>query len=222
MGRLEDFAATAAHDLNEPLRMIKSYLDLLQRREGASLTPAGQEYLGYALGAAQRMRALVDGLLAHAVAGRPVGGEPRHVRELLQEALLDLKVAIAETEAEISLGKFPAALRLGEVEGRLVLSNLLGNALKYCGKARPRVSVTARTRERDFLLEVADNGIGIPPELSETIFEPFTRGDHPDAPRGTGLGLATCRKLVEGWGGRIWCEARPQGGTRFLLTVPRK
>jgi PAS domain S-box-containing protein len=220
LARMESFATMAAHDMSEPLRVIKGYLELLERREGASLSEAGTEYLGYAVNATKRMKALLDGLLTHAVSGRPVGGAPRPMHELLPEVLEDLAQAIREAQAEITIDRLPNQLLLGEVEGRLLLSNLIGNALKYRGQARPEISISAQPHGEGYLVEVTDNGIGVPRELAKAIFQPFVRGDHDRAYRGSGLGLATCDKLVKGWGGRIWCEERPEGGTRFFFTVP--
>ncbi len=221
LGRMKSFAAAAAHDLHEPLRMVSGYLSLLERREGSALTSDGKEYLGFALKAAERMRALIDGLLVYSVSGRPARGEFRQFAEVMEDVLADLHVAISECEATLHLDPSTQIVRIWNLEGRQLLSNLIGNSLKYRSERKPEVEIRAEVQTGVFLVSIEDNGRGVPEELRETIFEPFVRGDHEELSRGTGLGLATCARIVSGWKGRIWCEARQDGGSRFLFTIPQ-
>lgn len=215
--RWKAFSATAAHDLHEPLRMVTSYLKLLERREGAQLTDDGREYLQYAVDGAQRMKTLLDGLLSYSASGKP-GKEKRALSDILSDVLRDLKVAIADHQAELTYNDLPT-LYLETVSGHQLLLNLIANAIKYKSEAPPQITISVEQEGEETVLTVADNGPGVSKELLANIFEPFVRGEHPTA-RGTGLGLATCGKIVKQWKGRIWCEANPGGGSRFRLTLP--
>lgn len=219
LARLESFSSTAAHDLREPLRMVKSYLNLLRRREGEALSENGREYLDYSLNSANRMSALLEACLAYARSGRPADGEKTPIAQTLKDVIADLQVAIDETRATIEVSELPD-LRLHAVEAYQVLSNLLGNALKYRGERPPIIRITAEHGSYGTRVSVTDNGIGVPAEKRDTIFEPFVRGDHETAIRGAGLGLATVRRIVEGWGGTLGCEPIAEGGSRFWLIVP--
>ncbi len=221
LARVKSFAAAAAHDLHEPLRMVSGYLSLLDRREGEQLTENGREYLGFALSAAERMRALIDGLLVYSVSGRPSRGEYRGLDEVLEDVRADLQVALNECEGTLLLDASTRSVKIWNLEGRQLLSNLIANSLKYRSESRPEVQIRAEMLQDDFLVLVEDNGLGVSEDLRHTIFEPFVRGDHDELRRGTGLGLATCARIVTGWKGKIWCEARPTGGSRFLFTIPR-
>lgn len=221
LARVKSFAATAAHDLHEPLRMVSGYLSLLDRREGATLTANGREYLEFALGATERMRALIDGLLDYSVSGKPSRSRVRRLDEVLADVQCDLQMAIADRGAELLLDSSLEQVNVWDLEGRQLLTNLLGNALKYYHSERPlQVRLKAERCEHEYVVSVEDNGVGVPDSLHQAIFEPFVRGDHDDRRRGSGLGLATCSRIVSGWGGRIWCEPVSGGGTRFLFTIP--
>lgn len=219
LARTEAFASTAAHDLREPLRMVKSYLTLLQRRESEGLSRTGKEYLDSCLSSATRMSTLLEACLAYARSGKPDLGQKTFLAQIVRDVLADHRAAIDEAEATIEVGELPP-LQLPTAEAYQVLSNLLVNALKYRHSQRPlQIEIAAENREKETLVTVGDNGIGVPAEVAVEIFEPFKRGDH-DGIRGTGLGLATSRRIVKGWKGRLWCEPQSGGGTRFCFTVP--
>lgn len=219
LSRMESFTSTAAHDLREPLRIMKSYLTLLERRESQSLSEDGREYLQYSLGSAGRMSALLEACLAYARSGQPAKGDKALLEPILRDVLSDLQVAIQESGGEIRLSELPP-LELHAVEAYQLLSNLLGNALKYRSERPLEIHVEAYRGTRETKIVISDNGSGVSPDVSATIFEPFVRGDHDPGIRGAGLGLATSRRIVEGWGGSIGCEPRPEGGSRFWFTVP--
>jgi light-regulated signal transduction histidine kinase (bacteriophytochrome) len=217
--RLESFAATATHDLQEPLRMVTSYLSLLERREGARLTENGRSYLHSALDGAGRMKELVNGLFAYSTSGRRAPGPPAALSVVLSDVLRDLEVAIAEAGAEVRAGELEP-VTLGALEGRIVLSNLVSNALRYRGVQPPQIVISSRGEADGMVVTVADNGPGVAAETAQTMFEPFTRGQQDGHARSAGLGLATCSRIVKGWGGRIWWEPREGGGSLFRFTVP--
>ncbi len=219
--RMRGFTAVAAHDLQEPLRMVTSYLKLLERREGGQLSEDGKEYLHFAVDGAQRMKGLLDGLMSYAVSGQHGDGDgERPLDEVLAEVLSDLQVAISESQASLDYADL-SGHRIHGLRGRQLLSNLVGNALKYRGAAPPRVVVETHLEPDRTVVTVADNGLGIPPDTAEQMFQPFIRGMNTNTQKGAGLGLATCRRLVESWGGQIWCEPNPGGGTRLRFTLPR-
>lgn len=220
--RSKAFSAVAAHDLQEPLRMISSYLKLLERREGAQLSDDGREYLHFAVDGAQRMKALLDGLMSYAVSGNHGHGDAeRPIQEVLDEVLDDFRLSITEHRAEVRTEALTDTL-IGGLRGRQLLYNLLGNALKYRTAEPPRISVSARDEGGETVVTVADNGPGIPAETAAQMFEPFVRGQDPTLAKGAGLGLATCRNIVTGWGGRIWAEPNPNGGTQMRFTLPKQ
>ncbi len=217
---LQEFAYVASHDLQEPLRMVASYTRLLQRRYHGKLDSAADEFIGYAVDGAQRMKQLITDLLAYSrveTQGRPP--EPVDLGVALAEAQQNLRFAIDEAGAAIRVGPLPVLLADSTQIGQL-FQNLLGNAIKFRGERPPRVNVTAR-RERDrWLIAVEDNGIGVPPEFAERIFGAFQRLHTRDEYEGSGIGLAVCKKIVERHGGRIWVEPGTEGGARFCLTLP--
>jgi PAS domain S-box-containing protein len=219
---LEQFAYVASHDLREPLRMISSYLSLLERRYGGSLAGDGMEFLAFARDGAMRMDRLVLDLLEFSRIERK--GSPivaMDVEPSLRQALRHLEPAIAESGAEIRIADAPPRV-MGDPEQILRLfQNLIGNAVKYRALGRPpRITVSWRQDGAVWEFTVADNGIGIEPQFHERIFGIFQRLHTVDRYEGTGIGLAICRKIVERHSGRIWLDSVPGEGTSFHFTLP--
>jgi signal transduction histidine kinase len=218
---LEQFAYVASHDLQEPLRKVASFCQLLQQRYGGQLDERADQYIGFAVDGARRMQDLINDLLAFSRVGRV---ERPHVpvdcNALLERARADLATAIEESGAEVESGPLPT------VEGdasllRLVFQNLLGNAIKFRGEAAPRVRVDAERDDGQWRFSVGDNGIGIDPEYAERIFVIFQRLHPRSTYEGTGIGLAMCRKIVEYHGGRMWLDTSDgDSGSRFCFTLP--
>jgi PAS domain S-box-containing protein len=216
-GELAQLAAVAAHDLNEPLRIVDGFLRLLEGRAGDALDDEGRRFVSEALAGAGRMRELIDALLRYASVG---GGT-------IQRGRVDLGQVAGEAAAALEAGRAHrgTALDIGAlpiVDGdaallRQVLQNLLANAIRHADAADPRVEVSAHGRRTAWEIRVRDNGCGIPPALRSAAFDLFARGED----GGTGLGLAICRRAVERHGGRIWIEeAAPGADLRF--TIPRR
>ena len=219
---LEQFTYIASHDLQEPLRMVGSYTQLLQRRYGTQLDGDANEFLRYAQEGAARMRDLIDDLLAYSRLGTRTEAFQRvAVATVIQRVLANLRESIAEARAEVTVGPMP------EVDGdptqlAQLFQNLIANAIKFRGPEPPHVRVTAERRGADWQFAVADDGIGIPPEYQDRIFVIFQRLHSREEYPGTGIGLAVVRKVVERHGGRVWVESsgRPGDGTTFRFTLP--
>ena len=219
--RLEQFAYAASHDLQEPLRMVSSYLQLIERRYRDELDEDGREFLGFAVDGADRMRAMIDGLLRYSrveTAGKP----PSRVdlNEVIETVCNDLSVQIDERDAEITVGELPH-VRGDEHQLQQVFQNLLRNAIEYSGEEPPRVHVTADRHESEWTVSVEDEGIGIDPDEHERIFEVFQRLPSRKDRTGSGIGLALCERIVERHGGEIWVDSKPGEGATFSFTLPR-
>ncbi len=219
---LEQFAYAASHDLQEPLRMVASYLELLERRYRDELDDEAREFIDYAVDGARRMKGLINGLLAYSRVGRKEGAfGPVDLDGLLDEVLDDLAGRIRETGAEIEREPLPTAHGNSE-QLRQVLQNLVDNALTHAGGEPPRVEVSGEERDDGAVfVEVADHGPGIPREAHEKVFQLFHQLDPHGAGReGSGMGLALCRKIVERHGGRIAVDSEPGEGATFRFTLP--
>ena len=217
---LEQFAYVASHDLQEPLRMVTSYLQLLERRYKAKLDQDAEEFIAFAVDGASRMQTLIQDLLAYSRVGtQGAAFEPTDCGAVLDRALTNLEVAIAESGAEINRGPIPDVVADASQLTQL-LQNLVGNAIKFRGDSPPRIWVEAEQRDADWLFSVRDNGIGIDPHHTDRIFQVFQRlhgiGQYP----GTGIGLAVCKKIVERHGGTIWVDSQPDAGSTFFFTIP--
>ena len=217
---LQQFAYVASHDLQEPLRMVTSYVQLLAQRYQGQLDSEAQEFIGYAVEGAQRMKALIDDLLAYSrVNIRERLVVPTDSGAVLQQTLQNLHIQIAESGATVTADPLPT-VSTDRMQLGLLWQNLLSNALKFRGQEPPRVHVSARRQGNDWVFSVRDNGIGMEPRHTERIFQMFqrlhTRQEYP----GTGIGLAICKKIVERHGGRIWVESEPGQGTTFFFTLP--
>jgi light-regulated signal transduction histidine kinase (bacteriophytochrome) len=217
---LEQFAYVASHDLQEPLRKVASFCQLLQRRYAGQLDAKADEYIEHAVDGAKRMQALINDLLAFSRVGRTAQRrEPVSCAVLLAQAWANLAADVRRSQATIEVGELPVVL--GEASLlTAVFQNLISNALKFRTGEPPRVAVTAR-RDGDFwLFSFTDNGIGIEPEYAERIFVIFQRLHDKAAYPGTGIGLAMVRKIIEYHGGRIWLDTAGPAGTRFWFTLP--
>jgi signal transduction histidine kinase len=217
---LEQFAYVASHDLQEPLRKVASFSQLLQRRYAGKLDARADQYIEFAVDGAKRMQALINDLLAYSRVGRS-DREPALVSSdaALTQARANLAEQIEETGATIETGHLP--LVLAELPLLIaVFQNLLSNALKFSGGKPPRVVITVQRDEPFWLFSFSDNGIGIEPEYAERIFVIFQRLHERSAFAGTGIGLSVTRKIIEYFGGRIWLDTTFTGGTRFYFTLP--
>ncbi len=218
---LEQFAYVASHDLQEPLRKVASFCQLLQRRYIGQLDARADQYIEFAVDGAKRMQALIDDLLAFSRVGR-LERDPVLVScaSALSQARVNLTAEIRGTKAVIETTELPAV----RAEFSLLTSlfqNLIGNAIKFRSQQPPRVRVSATRQDETFwLLQVADNGIGVEPEYAERIFVIFQRLHSRSDYEGTGIGLAMCRKIVEHYGGRIWLDTTHEGGANFCFTLP--
>ena len=217
---LQQFACIASHDLNEPLRMITSYLQLLEERSKDKLDSQAREFIGFALDGAHRMQALITDLLAYSrVEAKGTAFEEIDCEQVFETALQNLRVAIDENKATVEHQRLPK-VRGDRVQLTQVFQNLVGNALKFHGAAAPRIHVGANRHNGEWIFSVRDNGIGINPKDFQRIFVIFQRLHARQEYSGTGMGLAICKRIVERHGGRIWVESGPQKGSTFFFTLP--
>jgi PAS domain S-box-containing protein len=217
---LEQFAYVASHDLQEPLRMVASYVQLLARRYKGKLDSEAEEFIGFAVDGSKRMQDLIQALLAYSrigTKGRQFA--PTDCEIVLQNALKNLQIAIEDSRARITHDPLPTvmgdAIQLGQL-----FQNLIGNAIKFRGEKLPSVHVTAERRDREWLFSFRDDGIGIDSQYAERIFVIFQRLHTKEEYPGTGIGLALCKKIVERHSGRIWVESEPHKGSIFRFTLP--
>lgn len=216
---LEQFAYVASHDLQEPLRAVASYTQLLARRYHDRLDGEAQRFIERTTGAVARMQALIRDLLAYSrVDTQGTAFGPTDCEAVLRDALDNLQAAIAEAGAAVTHDPLPR-LPADASQLRQLFQNLIGNAIKFRRDERPRVHVAARPDRDGWLFTVRDNGIGIEPEYAQRIFVIFQRLHSRRAYPGTGVGLAICKKIVERHGGRIWVES-DDGGTRVCFCLP--
>jgi PAS domain S-box-containing protein len=217
---LEQFASVASHDLQEPLRMVTGYLNILQRRYGGRLDADAQEFIRYAVEGAARMKGMIQEILSLSRVGtQAVHCLPSDGAEIVQRALENLGAAIKEGSAEIHVHPLPSIVADPGLLA-LVFQNLIGNAVKFRGPNPPRVVVSAQRQDQEWIFSVKDNGIGIKSEHINRIFGIFERlhvsGEYP----GAGVGLAIAKKIVERHGGRIWAESTPGQGSTFCFSLP--
>jgi PAS domain S-box-containing protein len=218
---LEQFAYIASHDLQEPLRMVSSYTQLLAQRYEGQLDDKARKYIHYAVDGAIRMQSLINDLLVYSRAGirvKPL--EPTDAHAVLGEAIRNLAATIAENQAIITNDDLPT-VRADDSQLAQVFQNLLANAIKFHGQDLPRVHVSVQDQGREWVFAVKDNGIGIEPQHAERVFVIFQRLHTKEEYPGTGIGLAVCRRIVERHGGKIWYESAPGKGTTFFFTVPK-
>lgn len=217
---LQQFAYIASHDLQEPLRMVTSYLQLLERRYRDELDDDAREFIGFAVEGAKRMQQQIMDLLAYSrVTSRGQPPTPVDASAALAEALTRLELKIAETGAEISIGPLPV-VRADPSQLAQVFQNLVGNALTFRSDEVPRIRVEAVEEGGAIRFSVSDNGIGIAPEYHDRIFQMFQRLHTRDRYPGSGIGLAIVQRIVERHGGRVWLESTEGEGSTFYFTIP--
>jgi signal transduction histidine kinase len=217
---LEQFAYVASHDLQEPLRKVASFCQLLQRRYIGQLDARADQYIEFAVDGAKRMQVLIDDLLAFSRVGR-VDREPALIScaSAVSAARVNLAAEIKKTGAVIETDELPVI----RAEFSLITSlfqNLIGNAIKFRSDQPPRILISVQRQDEFWLYSIADNGIGIDPEYADRIFVIFQRLHDRASYSGTGIGLAMCRKIVEYYGGRIWLETTASAGATFRFTLP--
>jgi two-component system, chemotaxis family, sensor kinase Cph1 len=218
--RLEHFAYAASHDLQEPLRMVSSYLQLIENRYGDELDDDGEEFLGYAIDGSERMEEMINRLLEYSrvdTQGKPL--EPVELDTVLAESLKDLELQITENDAAVESETLP------RVEGdakqlRQLFQNLISNGIDYSDDEQSQIDISAERNGEEWIISVRDNGIGIAPEDQDRIFEVFQRLHGREEQTGTGIGLALCQRIVERHGGEIWVDSELGEGTTFAFTLP--
>ena len=217
---LEQFAYVASHDLQEPLRMVAIYTQLLAERYQGQLDAEADKYIHYAVDGALRMQTLVQDLLTFSRVGR--GGinlKPVDTNAVLDTALKNLAASIQQSRAEVTYRELPSVFADRSLLMQL-LQNLIANAIKFHGAEPPAIEVTAEKQDKEWVFSVDDNGIGIAPEHADLVFVIFKRlHTHAEYP-GSGIGLAVCKKIVEQHGGRIWVESQLGQGSTFKFTLP--
>jgi PAS domain S-box-containing protein len=217
---LERFAYVASHDLQEPLRMVASYTQLLARRYKGKLDSDADEFIGYAVDGATRMQQLINALLDYSrVSTHAKPFEPTNCEEILNQAIANLQSSIKENGAAVTHDHLPTVM--ADITQMVQLfQNLVGNAVKFHGYEKPEVHVKAARNGTEWIFSVSDNGIGIDPQYFDRIFVIFhrlhSRGEYP----GTGIGLAICKKIIERHKGRIWVESQSGKGATFYFTIP--
>jgi signal transduction histidine kinase len=216
---LEQFAYVASHDLQEPLRMVTAYTQLLAERYRGKLDENADKFIGFASEGAQRMQVLIQDLLAFSRVGRKEASVDVACNEVVKETLLTLSSAIQESGAVVTQGELPT-LWADRTQIAQLFQNLIGNAIKFRGKESPAVSVQAEKVGQQWQFSVSDNGIGIEPQYAENVFVVFQRLHGRSEYAGNGIGLAICKKIVEGYGGKIWVESQGGPGSSFKFTMP--
>jgi light-regulated signal transduction histidine kinase (bacteriophytochrome) len=213
---LQQFSYAASHDLKEPLRSVSTYAQLLQRYYAGH--EHANEFTSFIVDGVNRMNTLIDSLLTYSRTGAPVRRTAVNLNSVVQWALLNLERSVRESGAQVVFSELPV-VSVDESQMVQLFQNLLSNALKYRSGEVPRIEVASQETEGAHTISVRDNGIGIEPAYQKQIFTAFKRLHGREVP-GTGLGLALCRKIVEGHGGRIWVESDGKRGSTFKFTLP--
>gem|GEM_PF-1148910 len=217
---LEQFAYVASHDLQEPLRMVASYIQLLQRRYKGNLGPEADEFINYAVDGVVRMKTLINDLLVFSrVNTQELKLEPTDTNEILETVKVNLRTAIEESGTVINAEKLPV-INANKLQLTQLFQNLVSNAIKFRGEKTPVIDISAKHESDEWLFSVSDNGIGIEKEFADRIFIIFQRLHNYTEYPGTGIGLAICKKIVEKLGGHIWVESDTGKGSTFNFTIP--
>ena len=215
---LEQFAYVASHDLQEPLRMVSAYGQLLERRYTERLDGDAREFLGFMTDGARRLQGMIDDLLALSRASRGPELAPASLDIALERAIGNLALVLDESGANLRREPLPQVMG-DENQLTRLFQNLLSNAVKFRSDAVPEIHITATDRGREWMVSVSDNGIGIDPKYSDRIFAAFQRLHGQSEYPGSGIGLTLCKRIVERHGGRIWVESAPGRGATFNFTL---
>jgi PAS domain S-box-containing protein len=217
---LEQFAYVASHDLQEPLRMVANYTQLLAQRYKGKLDADADEFIHYAVDGATRMRSLINDLLTYSRVGRKGKEfELTACEQVLDRALKDLQEVLTESGASVKRDPLPT-VRADDSQLVQLFQNLIGNAIKFRKQGPPRIHVSANPNGQEWIFLVRDNGIGFDPQYSDRIFRMFQRLHGRSEYPGSGMGLAICKKIVERHGGKIWVKSEPGKGSTFFFTLP--
>ncbi len=219
---LEQFAYVAAHDLKQPLTVAGGHINRLRRLSGDKPSPEAETSIGYALDAITRMEALITGLLTYARVGTNASDLERVDCNVIVEcAAANLQVEIEKSCAVVTHDRLPTLLA-DRIQVIQLFQNLIANGIKFRREEPPRVHISAEQKEREWVISVRDNGIGIDDNHSASIFKLFQRLHQNSKYPGNGIGLATCKKIVENHGGRIWVESSPGNGSTFRFSIPMR
>jgi light-regulated signal transduction histidine kinase (bacteriophytochrome) len=217
---LEQFAYTASHDLQEPLRAVSGFVELLRLRLQDKIDSKATEYMDFAVNGVTRMQELISGLLEYAhIDTRGKSPQPTDSRTALDRAILNLQASIKDSGAKITSDGLPT-VSVDPLQLAQLFQNLIGNAIKFRSDLAPEIHVSAARQGSAWQFAVSDNGLGIEPQYYQKIFLIFQRLHTPKKTPGTGIGLALCKKIVERHGGKIWVESEPGHGSTFYFTVP--
>src|SRR5947207_8230165 len=218
---LEQFAEIVSHDLRNPLVSVVGYLQMLSEGAAGALPVDAKDFIDRALRAAESMGTLIDDLLSYALAGKAIGAlRATNAAQAVHRAVSNLHAEIEEAGATINTGTLPV-VRADSSQLTRLFQNLIGNSVKYrCGDRVLEVGIDVERRDDAWLFSVTDNGAGVVPDEAGSVFTMFYRGRSAEGRPGTGIGLAICKKVVEGHGGRIWAEPRDDGGTVVRFTLP--
>jgi PAS domain S-box-containing protein len=219
---LERFAYVASHDLQEPLRMVSSFMQLFEKKYERLVDETGKKYIQFAVDGAERMKLLIRDLLQYSRAGSgSLEIKQVNMNVVLKEVLLLFKNEIYQVDAEIKYGNLPI-IQAGKSAMIQLMQNLIGNALKYRREEKPVVEISGVETDQEWIIHIKDNGIGIEPRYFEKIFIVFQRLHNKNEYGGTGIGLSVCKKIVERYKGRIWVASEPGKGSVFSFSIPKK
>jgi light-regulated signal transduction histidine kinase (bacteriophytochrome) len=218
---LEQFAYVASHDLQEPLRMVASFTQLLQKRYKDKLDQDANEFIYYAVDGATRMQSLINDLLKFSRVGtQGKQFKATDMNVVLDKVKLDLSQLIFATKANIIIEALPVIMA-DDSQMMQLFQNLLSNAIKFRGERSPRIHISSEVKQDEWIFSVRDNGIGIESKDFDKIFEIFQRLHNEEEYEGSGIGLAICKKIVQRHGGKIWVESKLNEGTTFYFSIPK-
>jgi light-regulated signal transduction histidine kinase (bacteriophytochrome) len=218
---LESFAYIASHDLQEPLRMVSCFTQLLSQEYASNLDDKARDYIYFAVEGSNRMSELLNGLLAYSrINSKGKNFSQVDITHVIDNVTKNLALKIKERNAKIDFGDMPVILA-DETQMIQLFQNLISNAIKF-SPDDPRISITSEINENEYWFIIKDNGLGIEPQYFERIFQIFQRLQPREKYDGTGIGLAICKRIVERHGGKIWLESEPNKGSTFFFTIPVK